>query len=247
MLEAGVRFLEITSEDKQMSKRLSIFLIIAAGLIGTFIGILQNVASSTIPKSWSPYLWIAWPLLCAFSIFGIIIAIWQYNLERRSHVMVEQLTKLLNPDESENQNGHFLYDAYISYSDSDKRWVRESLIPILLRENLRIALCDEIDIPGVPFIINNEQGIGQSKRTLIVLSPNYLSNNLLEFQNVLAQTLGIQEGSYRILPIKILPISNNNIPLRLAMLNTLDFTNPTNIEREYDRLIRALKEPLPRK
>src|SRR6266566_4408093 len=49
-------------------------------------------------------------------------------------------------------------------------------------------------------------GIRQAKRTLIVLSRAYLEDNLSDFENVMAQSLGIEEGAYRVLPVRIEPI-----------------------------------------
>jgi hypothetical protein len=56
--------------------------------------------------------------------------------------------------------------------------------------------------------------------------------------------MSIQEGSYRLLPLKIAPIATDRLPVRLSMLETLDLTNPRRVERSYERLIKALKGPL---
>ena len=61
----------------------------------------------------------------------------------------------------------------------------------------------------------------------------------------MAQTLGIQEGTYRLLPVKIAPIDASQLPVRLSMLTTLNLTHAHRAEREFDRLVRALQGPLP--
>jgi hypothetical protein len=96
-------------------------------------------------------------------------------------------------------------------------------------------------------VVNTERGIQQAKRTLVVLSQAYLEDNMADFENVAAQSIGIEEGSYRLLPVKIGPIDEARLPSRLRMLATLDLTHPRRADREFDRLAEALRGPLPRR
>jgi len=140
----------------------------------------------------------------------------------------------------------FVYDAYLSFADKepDAAWVWTKLVPELEKAGLRIAISGVVQAPGVDLVIETERAIRQAKRTVVVLSPIYLADNLAAFENVLAQTLGIQEGSYRLLPIKIAPLASN-LPTRLGMLTTLDLTHPYRGQAELARLIKALQQPLP--
>ena len=142
----------------------------------------------------------------------------------------------------------FRYDAYVSYADRDpdSAWVWDTLVPRLEADGLRIAVSGASGDPGVPVVVNAERGIRQAKRTLIVLSPAYLEDNVADFENVLAQTLGLQERSYRLLPLKILPLDEARLPVRLGMLTPLDLTNPGRAHLALARLTRALHAPLPR-
>ncbi len=143
----------------------------------------------------------------------------------------------------------FRYDAYISYVDTnpDSSWVWDTLVPRLERDGLRVAVSGASGDPGVPVVVNAERGIQQAKRTLIVLSQAYLEDNMADFETVVAQSMGIQEGAYRLLPVKIGPIDEARRPTRLGMLATLDLTSPPRAERELDRLTEALRGPLPRR
>ena len=144
---------------------------------------------------------------------------------------------------------NFRYDVYISYVDEepDATWVWDTLLPRLEQAGLRIAVSGDVETPGVARLINIEDGIAQSKRTIVVLSEAYLADNVTEFENVLVQTMGIQEGSYRLLPIKFTPIDPNRLPTRLSMVTTLDLVHPRRAQREFDRLVQALQGPLPRR
>jgi hypothetical protein len=144
---------------------------------------------------------------------------------------------------------NFRYDVYISYVDEepDATWVWDTLLPRLEQAGLRIAVSGDVETPGVARLINIEDGIDQSKRTIVVLSEAYLADNVTEFENVLVQTMGIQEGSYRLVPIKFTPIDPNRLPTRLSMVTTLDLAHPRRAQREFDRLVQALQGPLPRR
>jgi hypothetical protein len=96
-------------------------------------------------------------------------------------------------------------------------------------------------------VVNIERGLKQAKRTVLVLSEMYLTDHMADFENVLAQTMGIQEGTYRLLPVKIAPIEEEQLPTRLSMLTTLNLAHLRRAEREFGRLIRALHGPLPQR
>jgi hypothetical protein len=64
---------------------------------------------------------------------------------------------------------------------------------------------------------------------------------------VMAQSLGIEEGGYRVLPVRIEPIDVSQLPLRLSMLATVDLADSPRAGRELDRLASALRGPLPRR
>ena len=143
----------------------------------------------------------------------------------------------------------FRYDAYVSYVDRepDATWVWDRLVPRLEEAGLRVAVSGDVEEPGVARVVNVERGIKQAKRTVVVLSETYLADYMADFENVLAQTMGIQEGTYRLLPVKIASVDEGRLPTRLSMLTTLNLTHPRRAEREFGRLVRALQGPLPRR
>jgi len=142
----------------------------------------------------------------------------------------------------------FRYDAYISYVDKepDTGWVWNTLVPRLKKARLRVAVSGDVDAPGIDRVVNIERGIRQAKRTVVALSETYLADNMAHFENVLGQTMGIQEGTYRLLPVKIASFDESKLPTRLSMLTTLNLIHPGRAEHEFDRLVQALKGPLPR-
>lgn len=142
----------------------------------------------------------------------------------------------------------YRFDAYISYVDAppDSDFVWDVLVPRLRDTGLGIAVSGDVSEPGVDRIVGIERGVRQAKRTVVVLSDAYLADRMANFENVLVQTMGIQEGNYRLLPVTFGVLDASRLPIRLSMLATLNLAHPTRAEREVERLVRALKGPLPR-
>jgi hypothetical protein len=142
----------------------------------------------------------------------------------------------------------YRYDVYISYSDQepDATWVWDTLLPKLEDVGLKVAVSGDSGDPGVARVVNIERGITQARRTIVVLSEAYLSDKMAAFENQMALTMSIQEGTARMLPVKIAPIDDAVLPLRFGYLTSLDLSNPNSrrVEREYARLQQALQGPL---
>jgi hypothetical protein len=143
----------------------------------------------------------------------------------------------------------FLYDAYISYVDQepDATWVWQTLLPRLKNAGLRVAVSGDVEEPGVARVITIERGVQQAKRVIVVLSKGYLADNIGHFENTIAQTMDVQEGTYRLLPLQIEPLDSAQLPLRLRYLTLLNLAHPQRAEREFDRLVQAVQKPLPRR
>jgi hypothetical protein len=143
----------------------------------------------------------------------------------------------------------YRYDAYVSYADRepDAAWVWETLVPRLEGAGLRLAVSGDVEEPGVARVVNVERGITQAKRTIVVLSEAYLADHMAEFENMLAQTMGIEEGTYRLLPVQIAEFDAKHLPVRLGMLSRLNIVDARRSDRAFVRLIEALQGPLPRR
>jgi hypothetical protein len=141
----------------------------------------------------------------------------------------------------------FRYDAYNSFAnqDPDSSWIQDVLVPRLQAAGLRTAISGDSWEPGVGRVTSIARGIKESKRTVIVLSPAYVTENLAVFQAELAASLGLDEGSYRLLPVRCAPVAQKDLPLWLSYLVDVDFTVPSRIERAFTKLISALQGPLP--
>jgi hypothetical protein len=142
----------------------------------------------------------------------------------------------------------YRYDAFISFADRepDATFVWNTLVPRLEAAGLKIAVAEDVEQGGVARVVSAERGLKQSKRTIIVLSDNYLADRMEEFRNSLAQGMGIEEGTYRLLPLKFGLLDEKRIPERIKFLVTRDLAHPRRAESQFKRLIEDLQGELPK-
>ncbi len=136
------------------------------------------------------------------------------------------------------QKKGFPYDVFISYSQTDREWVRKNLVPRL--ESVGITYVDQHQFkPGHPRLEEIERAIVESHKVLLVLSPAYLADNWRQFDSVLASTYNLDIGDWRAIPIIIRPCE---LPKRLEALVSLDLCIPD--ESLWNQLISNLLPPM---
>jgi hypothetical protein len=144
----------------------------------------------------------------------------------------------------------FRYDVYVSYAEDSRQdvdWVWETMWPRLEEAGLRVAISDDVAEQGVARVVNMERGMTQSRRTVVVLSPRYLANRMAQFEGIMAQTLSIEEGAARMIPVIIEPLDLSLLPYRLNphIVAPADLSEPgRRAERQFDKLISTLQDPL---
>jgi hypothetical protein len=137
----------------------------------------------------------------------------------------------------------FQYDAFISYRqrEPDLSWVRQTLVPSLESRKVR-AFVDYRDFRlGAPLLKEMERGVLASRFTVAVLSPEYLTSNFTEVENLLADHLGLEESRLRLLALLLHPCEPS---LRLRFRLWLDMTGAA-LDANLERLAGVLRgDPL---
>jgi TIR domain/SEFIR domain/Effector-associated domain 7 len=136
----------------------------------------------------------------------------------------------------------YKYDVFISYSSKDRPWVKSTLLIQLENQGLKVCIDYRDFVVGKPSIVNIEQSVLNSRKTLLVMTPNYLDSGWTEFENILLQTLDPSNQQLRLLPLLQ---QKCKLPLRLSALTYLDFAEPEDIIIEWERLISAIKYSAP--
>jgi hypothetical protein len=137
----------------------------------------------------------------------------------------------------ETRSDQFKYDAFISYSNRDKEWVRDWLLLRLEEEGLRVCVDFRDFEPGAPSVTEMERAVLQSRKTLLVLTPSYLDSEWAEFENILAATLDPAARQRRVIPLLL---EQCELPLRICSLTYLDFAG-SDREFQLQRLLAAVR------
>ncbi|MEO7908952.1 MAG: toll/interleukin-1 receptor domain-containing protein, partial [Roseiflexaceae bacterium] len=130
------------------------------------------------------------------------------------------------------------YDAFVSYHQKDLEWVETVLQPQLERSGLRLCLPDRDFAIGAPRLTNMENAVARSRKTLLILTPNWGTSQWSEFQRLLVQSSDPSGTRQRVLPLIVRPSS---LPASLDYLTPLDLTDATKFERQIRRLIDAIR------
>lgn len=143
---------------------------------------------------------------------------------------------------SDQANPPFAYDVFISYSSQDKSWVRGELLPKLDAAGLKTFIdFRDFDI-GAPSVTEMERGVLTSRKTLLVLTPAYVKSEWTEFENLMLQTLDPANRARRLIPLLK---ERCELPLRIGMLTYVNFTDPSELDLAWQKLLRGLAAPNP--
>ncbi len=247
-----------------------VYLVVVAllALMAGLGGVIGNIASARLPKSLDPYLWLAWPLFVLLTLSTVGLVLWQIRLERESSSEKEsdkppqwlpQLTDAVKAamqptgtparpsvvhstsqdgaDEDSDFSGDYTYDVFVSHSQVDEAWVREELLVHLERAGLKVCLTDRDFAPGAPVVSETQRALENSRKTVVVLSQAYLRSEWANFEVLLLQTLDPANQERRLMPLLR---EACDLPVRLAYLVSIDFTQAEDQEAVWTRLLSAI-------
>lgn len=132
----------------------------------------------------------------------------------------------------------YTFDAFISYSHKDKRWVRNILLPFLEKNNAKVIIDFRDFEPGAPLIVEMERAVKESRKTIIVLTNNYLKSAWGEFESIIAATLDPAGRNRKLLPILREKVQ---LPTRISYLTYIDFTDDMSESLSWEKLIQFVK------
>lgn len=133
------------------------------------------------------------------------------------------------------------YDVFISYHESDKEWVTEELLKHLEDESLSVCWDDRDFEPGKTIIENKLNSLCSSACTVVVLTPNYgtdedLWSILIDKCHVDSQEI-IRE--FNLVPILLQQCKVSDL---FAPLWKLDWTNKVAQKFFWKKLIQTVKK-----
>jgi hypothetical protein len=214
-----------------------VFILVSLTLLAALSGILSNIVSSTLPETWKPHLWLAWPLLGLFMIITTGLVILQTRIEQSSTSSVSPNTSAFTRALNHVKGNAFVYDVFISYSSKDRDWVRTELLPRLEAANLQVCLDFRDFELGAPSLTEIERAVQTSHKTLLILTPTYLASVWAEFESLILQTLDPGSRERRLVPLLK---ARCDLPLRIRYLTYVDFAGAEDWDIAWPRLLAAL-------
>ena len=123
------------------------------------------------------------------------------------------------------------YDAFISYSHKNKKFVHDWFVPALKRRRLRVLLDDEVFTGGQYAIAEMERAVRASRAVVLVCTPEYFDSKWTELESTLA--FG---------KVVAIILKTCTLPDWLQARIHLDVKTPAMREKSLPRLIKALRE-----
>jgi hypothetical protein len=116
----------------------------------------------------------------------------------------------------------FKFDVFISYSHKDEEWVVNTLLPSLERTGLKVCIDFRDFEPGKPALINMEGATENSRHTVLVMTPNWVSSEWTLYESILTRTSDPAGLQRRTLPLLV---KKCEVPKFISMLTWVDSRN----------------------
>ena len=126
---------------------------------------------------------------------------------------------------------------FISYSHKDEDWVRGDLLQQLEARNLQVCIDFRDFQVGAPSVQEMRRAVETSRKTLLVLTPDYLNSAWTEFEVAILQTIDPNNRQRRLIPLRK---AECQLPPEISYLNYVDLANPKYSDVEWKKLMMAL-------
>lgn len=116
----------------------------------------------------------------------------------------------------------FAYDVFISYSHKNETWVHGELLPRLTAHGLSVCIDTECFDLGATNVTEMERAIRTSRKTVFVLTPEYLASDWAQFERLMLQNTDPINRQRRMIPLLLAPC---DLPLSISLFNYVSFTD----------------------
>ncbi|KAK3103128.1 hypothetical protein FSP39_016715 [Pinctada imbricata] len=136
----------------------------------------------------------------------------------------------------ENPNDEFLFDCFVSYADEDRQFAFHDMMKNLEGSNdIKLCFHQRDFIPGFEIGENITNAIHRSRKTICVISSNYLNSHWCKFEFNMARMENIysRNGNNCLMFILYHPLRSDQIPLDMMyMMESQSYIEYPNEEQE---------------
>jgi Tol biopolymer transport system component len=134
------------------------------------------------------------------------------------------------------------WDVFVSYSHADAEWVQNELLPRLRQvrvgeEPLRVCIDTKSFEVGAPIVTEVERAVQNSRKTVLVLTPDYLKSDWATFENVMLAALDPANQQRRLIPLLV---KKCKLPLRIRSLICVDLAGAADVEGQFHKMLNAI-------
>ena len=165
------------------------------------------------------------PLLHALIGLGVVIGVTLVLgillYRKRGHIKIWLYARLgchpwdkvkENPEEKD-------YDAFVSYCRKDVDWVLNTLLPYLEAPQCGFHLCvhDRDFVPGVAITKNIMTAIQYSRRTILILSPNFIKSGWCDLEFQAAHQRALEDRSNFLIVVLLEEVNSKDLDETLQL------------------------------
>uniref|UniRef100_A0A2C9LZH5 TIR domain-containing protein n=1 Tax=Biomphalaria glabrata TaxID=6526 RepID=A0A2C9LZH5_BIOGL len=182
----------------------------------------------------------------------LVLMLLPYYLWKKRNITMMSFVHWLQPFEEDDGRQ---YDAFVSYAsaDLDRQFVIQTLVP-RLEGRMCFTLCihQRNFVPGLYITDNITESVKKSRRTLLIISPAYISSGWCKFEYQMALQEMLTE-KHRILLIILGDVSHladetdETLSAILKSVTWLEYPGKDASEQETERFWKRLELSLPKK
>uniref|UniRef100_A0A8C5WX00 TIR domain-containing protein n=1 Tax=Laticauda laticaudata TaxID=8630 RepID=A0A8C5WX00_LATLA len=121
----------------------------------------------------------------------------------------------------EKRPEHKIYDAFISYSENDASWIKETLLKNLEGRGFKVCYHERDFMPGHPVLGNIFYCIENSHKVLFVLSPRFVHSCWCQYELYFAEHRVLTENQDSLIMVVLEDLPANSIPKKFSKLRKL--------------------------
>lgn len=137
-------------------------------------------------------------------------------------------------------NMEYEYDVFVTFSSKDFDWVKEHLIPLLEKYDVRYCIHHRDFELGRAIVDNMAHCVCTSKKVLAVMSRNYMTSKYCQGELEMALYRSTEMGDSSLVVIRIDDIAKEKLPKSLRSRTFLDYHDKTERKTWEERIIKHL-------
>ncbi|XP_041364225.1 toll-like receptor 4 [Gigantopelta aegis] len=147
---------------------------------------------------------------------------------------------------AENGQMHFEFDAFISYADEDRAFVFNEMIEMVeSRAGKKLIIHQRDFVPGQPIVSNILESVKKSRKTVLVLSRDFLKSDWCEYEMQMAVYESAHTGRDVLLVLMLENIPCEVLPKEILHLiqsdSYLEYQADENNDLFWQRFVDAIE------